>query len=164
MAQLRFGQLVRRIEQDGAIAAETQLRIQLAKRLDQIGLAMEIDRVLTGLRLHLIDADGAAALALRREIARLPPFQRFFQRADTAGGLGRVEDQPAQRQQFCLHGLWIGAEDGVQRGILVACAFLRGVGRNGFLECLFHRGLSAHAFEVTDRIGQAPARRKPGVA
>jgi hypothetical protein len=45
------------------------------------------------------------------------PFQGFFQRADALGGLRGVEDQPAQRQQFCLHRFWIGAENRIDRGI-----------------------------------------------
>jgi hypothetical protein len=106
---------------------------------------MEIDRIPAGFRLHLVDADGAAALALGREIARLPPFQRFFQRADTAGCLRGIEHQPAQRQQFCLHRLWIGVEDAVQRGICGTSAPLRGVGRNALLDCSFHHELPAHA-------------------
>ena len=49
------------IEQYRAIAAEAELRIELAKRLDQIGLAVEIDRDLVVGRFHAVDADGAAA-------------------------------------------------------------------------------------------------------
>jgi hypothetical protein len=40
-----------------------------------------------------------------------------LQRADTLGGLGGIEDQPAQRQQFCFHRLRIGAENRIDRGI-----------------------------------------------
>jgi hypothetical protein len=48
VAQRRFRKLVLRIEQDCAIAAVAQLGIEIAKRLDQIGLAMKEDRDLTG--------------------------------------------------------------------------------------------------------------------
>jgi hypothetical protein len=82
VAQLRFRQFVARIQQDCAIAAILQIRIPLAKRLDQICLAVKVDRALPGNGLDLIDADGAAALAFRGEVARLAPFQRFLDRAD----------------------------------------------------------------------------------
>ena len=48
VAQLGFGKLFPGAEQDAAVAAIAQFRIELAKGLDQIGLAMEIDRVLAG--------------------------------------------------------------------------------------------------------------------
>jgi hypothetical protein len=49
VAQRRLGDRILRVQDDAAVAAIAQLgRIQLAKRLDQIGLAMEIDRVLIG--------------------------------------------------------------------------------------------------------------------
>ena len=77
-AQPRAASRRRRAECCGC--RHSAVRIELAKSLDQIGLAVEIDRVPAGFRLHLVDPDRAAALALGREIARLPPFQRFFQR------------------------------------------------------------------------------------
>jgi hypothetical protein len=64
VAQSGFGQLLFQVEQDAAVAAISQLRIELAKRLDQIGLAVEIDRIPVGGRFHLIDADRTAALRL----------------------------------------------------------------------------------------------------
>src|SRR3954469_8034941 len=67
VAQRGFRQSVRRVEQDAAVAAKAQLRVQLPKRLDQIGLAVEINRNLLGVRLHLIDPDGAAAPCFRGE-------------------------------------------------------------------------------------------------
>ncbi len=73
VAQRGLGQLVRSVEENAAVAAVAQFRIKLAKRLDQIGLAMEIDRVPAGFRLHLVDADGAAALALRRRDSSAAP-------------------------------------------------------------------------------------------
>ncbi len=100
VAQRRLGQLLAGVEQNAAVAAIAQFRIELAKGLDQIGLAVEIDRVLASFRLHLVDPDRAAALALGCEIARLPPLQRLSQRADAFRGGSGIEDQPAQRQQF----------------------------------------------------------------
>ena len=61
VAQGGFGQLLFQVEQDAAVAAISQLRIELTKRLDQICLAVEIDRVSVGGRLHLIDADRAVS-------------------------------------------------------------------------------------------------------
>src|SRR5215207_8453992 len=92
VAQRLFGQPLAGIENNATVAAIAQVRIELAKSLDQIGLAMEIDRVPASIRLHLVDPDGAAALALGREIARLPPFQRLFQDADAFGGVSDIED------------------------------------------------------------------------
>src|SRR5882757_10717898 len=92
VAQLGFRKLVLHAEQNAAVAAVAQFRIEFAKRLDQIGLAMEIDRVLAGNLFLLIDPDRAAAPGLGREIARLPPFQGLFKRPDTLGGPGGVED------------------------------------------------------------------------
>src|SRR3954462_9775593 len=73
VAQRRLGQFLAGVEQNAAVAAIAQFRIALAKRLDQIGLAVEIERVPAGFRLQLVDADRAAALALGGEIAWLPP-------------------------------------------------------------------------------------------
>src|SRR3954469_5961051 len=117
VAQRRLGQLLAGVEQDAAVAAVAQLRIELAKGLDQIGLAVEIDRVAAGFRLHLVDPDRAAAPALGREIARLPPFQRLFQRADAFGGVSGIKDQPAQRQQSRLDRSGIGTEGRIHRGL-----------------------------------------------
>ena len=51
MAQRLFGNLVRGVEQDAPVAAIAELRrVQLAEGFDQIGLAMEIDRVAIGRR------------------------------------------------------------------------------------------------------------------
>ena len=102
VAQRFLGQLLAGIEQDRPVAAVAQFRIELAKGLDQIGLAVEIDGVLAGFRLHLVDPDGAAALALGREITRLPPFQRLFQRPDAAGGLRRVKISRRSASSFAL--------------------------------------------------------------
>ena len=124
VAQRFLGQLLAGVEQNAAVAAIAQFRIELAEGLDQIGLAVEIHRVPAGFRLHLVDPDRAAALALGREIARLPPFQRLFQRADALGGVSRVEDQPAQRQQSGFHRLRIGLEDGFDRGTRAAHGLL----------------------------------------
>ncbi len=104
VAQRGLRQLAGDIEQDRAVAAVAELGIELAKGLDQIGLAMEVDRDLIGGRLHLIDPDRAAAAGLGREVARLAPFQRLFQRADALGRLGGLEDQPPQRQQLGFDG------------------------------------------------------------
>jgi hypothetical protein len=106
---------------------------------------MKIDCVPAGLSFHLVDANGAAALALGCEIARLPPFQGFLECSDALGGVSRVEDQPAQRQQFCLHRLRIGAEDGIYRRIWIACGFFHGAGRSAFPDRLFHHVPSAHS-------------------
>ena len=74
---------MRGIEQDAAVAAIAQFAgIHLSKRLDQIGLAVEIECVLPGRCLHPVDPDRAAAFGLRREITRLAPFQCFFEPAD----------------------------------------------------------------------------------
>ena len=84
VAQRRFGNLVLCIQQDAAVTAKAQfLRVQLAKGFDQVGLAVEIHRVLVGGGFHLIDPDRAAAFRLGREIAWLAPFQGFLQCADT---------------------------------------------------------------------------------
>ena len=48
VAQRRVGDSIFRIEQDAAVAAITQLGIQFAKRCDQVGLAMEVERDLAG--------------------------------------------------------------------------------------------------------------------
>ena len=121
-----------------------QFRIELAKSLDQIGLAVEIDRVPAGFRLHLVDPDGAAALALGREIARLPPFQRLFQRADALGGVSDIEDQPAQRQQSGFDRSGVGAEDGFHCGIPGSGARLTGDALCGPPRCrLLHRSFRA---------------------
>ena len=62
VAQRRFGDIVLGIQEDAAVAAEVQFgRVQFAKRLDQIGLAMEEHRVAVGRGLHPVDPDGAAA-------------------------------------------------------------------------------------------------------
>src|SRR6478609_10375487 len=87
VAQRRLWRLVLGVEEDAAVAAIAELRIELAKRLDQVGLAMEQDRILSGLGLDLIDPDRAAAFGLRREIAWLSPFQRLF---DGTHALGRL--------------------------------------------------------------------------
>jgi hypothetical protein len=104
------------LENNAAVAAIAQVRIELAKSLDQIGLAVKIDRVPAGFRLHLVDPDRAAALALGREIARLPPFQRFLQGADAIGRLCGVEDQPAQPQQLRFDRIGIGTEYRIDEG------------------------------------------------
>ena len=95
VAQCRLWRLFAGVEQDAAIAAVAQLGIELAKRFDQIGLAVEIQRVAAGFILELVDPNRAAALALGGQLTRLPPFQSFFQRPDTFGGLCSLEDQPA---------------------------------------------------------------------
>src|SRR4029079_17009247 len=73
VAQRGFGDLFVRLEQNAPVAAVAQFRIELAEGLDQVGLAVEVNRVLAGLGLHLVDPDRAAASGFRREIARLPP-------------------------------------------------------------------------------------------
>jgi len=98
VTQRRFGEFVRGIEQNAAIAAIAQLRIKLAECLDQIGLAVEINRILIGDRSDAVDPDRAAAFGLWREIARLAPFQGFLQRADALGGPCGVEDQATQKK------------------------------------------------------------------
>jgi hypothetical protein len=118
MAQRRFGKIVLRVQQDASVAAIAELPgIELAKSLDQIGLAMEIDRVLVGGGFHLVNPDRAAAFGLWREITRLTPFQGFLKRADAVRRPCGVEDQPPQRQQLCPDRLRIGAENRINRGI-----------------------------------------------
>ena len=117
VAQRRLGKFILRIEDNTAVAAKAQFRIKPAEGLDQIGLAMEIDRVLIGRGFYPIDPDRAAAFRLGGEVTRLPPLQGFLQCADARGGRGRVEDQPTQSQQFCLDRLWIGVENRIDRGI-----------------------------------------------
>jgi hypothetical protein len=46
VGQLGFGKFFPGTEQDAPVAAIAQFWIELAKRLDQVGLAMEIDRIL----------------------------------------------------------------------------------------------------------------------
>src|ERR1700761_7918003 len=76
MAQLGSRKLVLRVQKNASVAAEAEYRrVELAEGLDQIGLAVEIDRVLTGGGFHKVDADRATAFRLRREIARLPHFR-----------------------------------------------------------------------------------------
>ena len=112
VAKRRFGKFFRGVQQDASLTLIAELaRVQLAKSLHQIGLAVKIDRVLVAGGFYLIDADGAAALGLRGEIARLSPFQGFLEPADAFCHLCGVEYQPAQRQQFCVDRLRIGAEN-----------------------------------------------------
>src|SRR5690242_12705229 len=86
MLQGRFRHGPTGVEQDAAIAAESQLiAIELTESRDQRRLAMDIERVAFGavaVRLDPVDPDRAAAPGLGGEIARLPPFQRLFQSAD----------------------------------------------------------------------------------
>ncbi len=146
VAQSRLGNLVLRVQQDAAVAAIAQFpRVQLAKGLDQIGLAVEIHRVLVGDRFHLVDPDRAAAFRLRREIARLAPFQGFLQCADALGGLCGVEDQAPQRQQFGLERFWIGLESRIDRGV-------RRFGRTFFRRALRLRGLLRRVLHPRSRI------------
>ena len=93
--QLGFRQRLAGIEQDGAVAAVAQFRIKLAKGLDQVGLAMEVDRDLMVRGLHAVDADGAAAAAFAGEITDLSSFQRLLEGADAWRGARNVEDQLA---------------------------------------------------------------------
>src|ERR1700733_7617272 len=118
VAQFRRGNFFRGIEQDASVAAIAELgRVQFAEGRDQVGLAMEINRVLVGGGFHPIDPNGAAAFRRGRQITRLSPFQGFLQYADARRGLGGVENQPTQRQQLCLQRFRIGAEHRLNRGI-----------------------------------------------
>ena len=118
---------------------------------DQVGLAMEIDRILPGSGFHLIDPDRAAALALACQIAHLSPFERFLERADALGGPRGVEDQPPKRQQFGPDRRGTGVESRGDRGILKARA--PPLGRGAFLE-LFASVLviALHSFGVHGRL------------
>ena len=118
VAQRRLRKLVLRVQEDAPVAAIAQFPgVELAKGLDQVGLAVEIQRVLVGGGFHLVDPDRAAAFGLRCEIARLAPFQGFLQRADALGGPCGVEDQATQRQQFDSERFWIGLENRIDRGV-----------------------------------------------
>ena len=84
-------------QEDASVAAVAPfIGIEFAERFDQIGLAVEIDRVL--LAVDMIDAHGAAAFGPRREVTWLAPFQDFVDPADPFGGSGGIEDEAAQRQ------------------------------------------------------------------
>jgi hypothetical protein len=98
-------------QQNAAVPTICELRIQLAERLDQIGLAMEIDRILVGGGFHPVDADRAAASGLAGEIADLTPFDGFIQRPDAIGGARGVKNELPQREQLCPQRLWIAAEN-----------------------------------------------------
>jgi hypothetical protein len=97
VAQRCLGNSLAGIQENAAVAAIAHLgRIHFAKSLDQVGLAVEIDRIAAGLGFYLVDPDRAAAFGFRREIARLSPFQGFFQGADAVGHFCGVKNQPAQ--------------------------------------------------------------------
>jgi hypothetical protein len=97
VAQRCFVDLVVGAEQDAAIAAIAPfVGIEFTESRDQIGLAMEIERILFAG--HMIDADGAAAFGFGREVTGLAPFQGFLDPADPSGGFGGIKNQPAQRQ------------------------------------------------------------------
>src|ERR1700761_4124568 len=122
VTELRLRKLAVRVEQDRAIAAEAELGIELAKRLDQIGLAVKIKRDLIIRRFIAVDADRAAAFALAGEIGDLSPFQRLFERADAVGFPCSVEDQLAQRLELAFDPRVVGLESCRNYVILVVLA------------------------------------------
>jgi hypothetical protein len=94
------GHGVLHIEDDGPLPFEPQVpREHRPERFDQAGAAVEVDRVLHRRRLLPAEAQRAAAAALRREVGRLAPLQRLFERADARRLGSGLEDQLTQVHQ-----------------------------------------------------------------
>ena len=75
------------LKDDATIALEEKfIRIELAKSLDEVGLAVEGDSVSIVAGFDAIDPDRATASGCRGQIARLSPLQDFAQFADITGG------------------------------------------------------------------------------
>ena len=110
VAQRLFRHFFGRIQQDASIATIDELRIKLPERLDQIGLAVKVERVAVGLCLDLIDPDGAAALAFAGEVTHLAPFEGFFKPANAIRRSCGIEDQAAKGEKFFSHPCRIAAE------------------------------------------------------
>jgi len=119
VAQRGFGNLVIRIKDDRPIALVGEIVAEdLPEGVDQMRLAVDEHRSVAVARFVPVDTDRGAAFGLRREIARLPPFERLFERAHALGLGGGLEDQRAQAEELRPH-LWrIGLEDGRDRRVV----------------------------------------------
>src|SRR2546430_1844397 len=83
VAQRRRGQLLAGVEQNAAVAAIAQFRIELAEGIDQIGLAVEINSILAGFRL-------SAYQLLAQPIARTDGRKRLVAASASAQSCARL--------------------------------------------------------------------------
>ena len=95
----RLWQLAAALEEERAIALEGEfVRIELAKAIDQRGLAMKIGGIAAGITFDGIDPDRGSRPRLGRQISGLRSFQGLDQAALAQLLLGYLEDQSPQCQ------------------------------------------------------------------
>ena len=80
MAQFIYGHRILYVENDAPVSTKLKLTpVHFFEGIYQRCLAVEEYCVFSFLRFDLVDSDQASTFGLCREIARLPPFQSFFQ-------------------------------------------------------------------------------------
>jgi hypothetical protein len=106
-------------EDDPAVPLELEVVVEDgSERLDQVGLAMEGHRVLRRVGLFPVDSNGAAALALAREVGWFSPLQTLLDLTDAFCGGSGDENELAQRHQLAPHFRRIGAKRLRDGGVL----------------------------------------------
>lgn len=99
------------IEQNGSIAFERELiREACAEHFNEIGPTVKVYRVPRGVGPLPVDSNSASAPALRGEVGRFAPLERFFNLTHSFGRRGGLEDECPQRQELSAHDGRVGAK------------------------------------------------------
>lgn len=120
-SQRLSGDLITYIEDNCSISFELELLWKLlAKRLDQIGLAMKVYGILGGIRLFAIDANRRTAFRFLGDVSRLTPLECLLYWPDALGGCRNIKDKLAENHHLSANWFWIRVENFADVGILEA--------------------------------------------
>jgi hypothetical protein len=120
------GNLVIEIKDDGSGAFVRQgIRVEGTEPLDEIGLAVNVQRILPSRCSSLIDSDGRPAPRTLREVAGLTPLECLLDLSDPGRPRCRLQNEPAQEQKLLPKGIRVSGEDLRHGGILEHCPSMR---------------------------------------
>lgn len=118
-SQRLSGDLITYIEDNCSISFELELLWKpLAKRRDQIGLAMKVYGILGGIRLLAIDANRRTAFRFLGDVSRLTPLECLLYRTDAFGGCRNIKDKLAENHHLSADRFGIRVENFADIGIL----------------------------------------------
>src|SRR5690606_29224323 len=105
LAEELLGQRPCDVEEDRAVPFELEgTERELSELFDQIRLTVHVERAAIGAPGLPVDANRRPRFRLSREVTRLTPAERLFERADAGSLCGRLEDERTELEEFLPSG------------------------------------------------------------